>query len=135
MAYTISEVAARTGLSVHALRFYEREGLFAEPINRNASGRRVYSDDDVEWVALCARLRESDMPLEAIRRYAELIREGPGNETTRLALLREHEERIADQIASLSAALSLISYKVRVYEKRLAEGTAAGLWAGSASSD
>ncbi|MEV4618518.1 MerR family transcriptional regulator [Asanoa sp. NPDC049573] len=135
MAYTISEVATRTGLSVHALRFYEREGLFAAEINRNASGRRVYSDDDVEWVSLCARLRESDMPLEAIRRYAELIREGPGNESTRLALLREHEERIADQIAALSSALSMISYKVRVYEKHLAEGKAAQLWSGPASAD
>ncbi|MDG4821360.1 MerR family transcriptional regulator [Asanoa sp. WMMD1127] len=131
MAYGIGEVAARTGLSVHALRFYEREGLFVGPIVRDPGGRRVFSDDDIGWVELCARLRESGMPLEAIRKYADLVREGAGNEPERLALLRAHQERIESQMAALSVGLSMISYKVRVYEKRLAEGTAADLWSGS----
>ncbi len=134
MTYAIGEVAARTGLSVHALRFYEREGLFAGPIIRDSGGRRVYSEDDIGWVDLCARLRESGMPLEAIRKYADLVRQGAGNEPERLALLREHQERIEAQMSALSVGLSMISYKVRVYEKRLAEGTAASLWSSPASS-
>ena len=39
---TIQQVAARTGLSVHTLRYYERNGLL-EPINRAANGHRRYS--------------------------------------------------------------------------------------------
>ena len=31
---SIGQVAERTGLSVHALRFYEREGLFATQMGR-----------------------------------------------------------------------------------------------------
>jgi DNA-binding transcriptional MerR regulator len=135
MAYGIGEVAVRTGLSVHALRFYEREGLFAGSIVRDGGGRRVYSDDDIEWVELCARLRESGMPLEAIRTYADLVRQGPGNEPDRLALLRAHQDRIEAQMEALSIGLSMISYKVRVYEKRLAEGTASDLWTGRAGSN
>ncbi|GIF65655.1 MerR family transcriptional regulator [Asanoa ishikariensis] len=134
MAYGIGEVAARTGLSVHALRFYEREGLFVGPIVRDPGGRRVYSDGDIGWVELCARLRETGMPLEVIRKYADLVRDGVGNEPERLALLREHQERIESQMQALSVGLSMISYKVRVYEKRLAEGTAAALWSSSTSS-
>ncbi|GIF72073.1 MerR family transcriptional regulator [Asanoa siamensis] len=129
MAYGIGEVAARTGLSVHALRFWEREGVFVGPIVRDGGGRRVFSDDDIGWVELCARLREAGMPLEAIRAYADLVRQGPGNEPDRLALLRAHQERIEARMAALSVGLSMISYKVRIYEKRLAEGTAATLWA------
>jgi hypothetical protein len=45
---TIGQVAERTGLSVHALRFYEREGVLLDPVRRDTGGRRVYSDDDVE---------------------------------------------------------------------------------------
>lgn len=33
---SIGQMAARTGLSVHALRFYEREGLFVSPIRGSA---------------------------------------------------------------------------------------------------
>ena len=31
---SIGELAARTGLSVHTLRFYEREGLMVYPVRR-----------------------------------------------------------------------------------------------------
>jgi DNA-binding transcriptional MerR regulator len=119
---SIGQVAGRTGLSVHALRFYEREGLLATPVHRDGGGRRVYSEWDVEWLELCIKLRESGMPLIAIRRYAELVREGEGNESDRLGLLREHEERITAQLTALRACLEVISFKVKLYEERLARG-------------
>ena len=55
------------------------------------------------------------MPLAAIRRYAELIGQGDGNEE-RLALLREHRERVTAQMGELSKSLALISWKVGLYE-------------------
>lgn len=120
---SIGQVSGRTGLSVHALRFYEREGLLATPVYRDSGGRRVYSEWDLEWLELCIKLRESGMPLVAIRRYAELVREGEGNEKDRLGLLREHQDRIEAQVTALHACLEVISFKVRLYEERLARGT------------
>jgi hypothetical protein len=37
--FTISQVGARTGMSVHALRFYEQAGLLRDDVDR-AGGRR-----------------------------------------------------------------------------------------------
>lgn len=125
---SIGQVAARTGLSVHALRFYEREGLLASPVERGPAGRRVYSEQDVEWLTICTNLRASGMPLTAIRRYTDLVRQGSGNEVDRLALLRRHREHVTTQISQLTACLDLINYKIGVYEHHLAEGTADGLW-------
>ncbi len=116
---SIGEVAERTGLSVHALRFYEREGILANPVRRAAGGRRLYSEDDVEWLRLCILLRASGMPLPLIRRYTELVRQGAGNEQERLALLRQHEEQVVDQIAELNRCLDVIRYKVAKYEDYL----------------
>ena len=113
---SIGEVAERTGLSVHALRFYEREGLLASPIQRDPGGRRVYDEDDVGWLTVCVVLRGSAMPLPEIRRYTELVRAGEGNETERLDLLREHRRRVLDQMDQLRKCLDLINYKVGVYE-------------------
>jgi DNA-binding transcriptional MerR regulator len=87
---SIGQVAERTGLSVHALRFYEREGLLAGPVERAAGGRRVYGQDDIEWLHVCVILRGSGMPLPTIRRYTELVRDGGGNEPERRELLRRH---------------------------------------------
>ena len=117
---SIGEVAERTGLSVHALRFYEREGILANPVRRDGGGRRVYSADDVEWLRLCILLRASGMPVPSIRRYTDLVRDGDGNESERLALLRQHEERVVSQIDELNRCLDVIRYKVAVYEDYLA---------------
>jgi DNA-binding transcriptional MerR regulator len=120
---SIGDVARRTGLSVHTVRFYEREGLFADPVER-VSGRRVFSEDHVEWLSLCATLRATGMPLSALRAYAELVRAGDGTEPERLALLREHEERLARQMRDLSRCHDLIAYKVGMYEDASDRGEA-----------
>jgi DNA-binding transcriptional MerR regulator len=117
---SIGQVAERTGLSVHALRFYEREGIFASVVRRGPGGRRRYDEDDVEWLTVCIVLRASGMPIPVIRRYTELVRQGPGNEEERLGIMREHREVVKARMARLTEALDLINYKVGVYEDLVA---------------
>jgi DNA-binding transcriptional MerR regulator len=126
---SIGDVARRTGLSVHALRFYEREGLLlTQHVARGTGGHRRYSPEDVKWLGICTKLRRSGMPLAQIRRFAELVREGPGNEHERLELLREHQRRVESQLAELEGCLQIITRKVGVYEQHLADGTAEGVY-------
>lgn len=112
----ISEVAERTGLSVHTLRFYEREGIFVNGVARLAGGQRVYTEDDIDWLRVCQVLRDSGMPIPQIRRYTELVRAGTGNETERLQMMYEHRQRVEEQLATLRRSLDLINYKVGVYQ-------------------
>jgi DNA-binding transcriptional MerR regulator len=129
----IGEVARETGLSVHALRFYEREGLMlSQNVARGSGGHRRYTPQDVYWLRICMKLRASAMPLAKIRRLAELVREGPGNEPERLALLREQQRRVEHQLAELEECLRIITRKVGVYEQHLADGTARDLWTATA---
>jgi DNA-binding transcriptional MerR regulator len=129
----IGDVARQTGLSVHALRFYEREGLLlSQHVARGAGGHRRYSSQDVNWLRICIKLRTSGMPLAKIRRLAELVREGSGNEQERLELLREQQRRVENQLAELGECLRIISRKVGVYEQHLADGTAQDLWTAKA---
>jgi DNA-binding transcriptional MerR regulator len=125
---SIGQVAERTGLSVHALRFYEREGLLADPVRRESNGRRVYTEDDVEWLDMCIKFRSSGMPLDTIRRYTDLVRQGSGNEQARLELLRSHQDHVAAQIEELNECMRVITHKVTVYQQHLAAGTADSLW-------
>lgn len=124
----IGEVSELTGLSTHTLRFYEQEGLFVEPVRRDAAGRRTFTEQEVGWLRVCTRLRSSGMALPDIRRYAELVRQGPGNEVERLEVLRQHEAKVARQVAELQEALDVIRAKVGLYEEHLAAGSADSLW-------
>lgn len=132
-ALSISQVSDRTNLSVHTLRYYEREGLLASDVVRTGGGRRSYSSADVEWLRVCARFRLSGMPVAEIRRYAALVAAGPGNETERFALLQAHEKRVRAQLAELTACLDIISAKAAFYGEHLADGSASELWTGGAS--
>jgi DNA-binding transcriptional MerR regulator len=125
---SIGEVAQRTGLSVHALRFYEREGLLANPVERTADGHRAYRERDLEWLDLCIKLRSSGMPLAAIRRYAELVREGAGNEKERLDILRQHQQHVTAQIAALTTCLQMITFKVNLYQDSLTADPSDPIW-------
>lgn len=126
--YSIGDVSARTGLSVHALRYYEREQLLIGPVERSSSGRRLYSQVDVDWLEIVTKLRGSGMPLEQLRRFVALVRLGPGNEADRLNILREHRERVRRQVRELEECLSVIDGKVGTYETHVEKGRAVGLW-------
>jgi DNA-binding transcriptional MerR regulator len=126
---SIAEAARRTGVSVHTLRYYERAGLVVTPVDRTHSGRRRYHDEDLKWISICTKLRATGMPIKAIRRYAQLVSAGPGNEQDRLALLEAHRADVTAKLAEVAESLKLIDHKIDVYRGRLEAGDADELWA------
>jgi DNA-binding transcriptional MerR regulator len=126
---TIAEAAVRTGVSVHTLRYYERAGLVITVVDRTAGGQRRYHAEDLKWIKICTKLRATGMPIRSIRRYAELVCAGPGNESERLALLEAHRCEVTTRLAEIQENLQLIDHKISVYQGRLAAGDADQLWA------
>jgi DNA-binding transcriptional MerR regulator len=130
---TIAEAARRTGVSVHTLRYYERAGLVVSPVDRTSGGRRRYRELDLKWIIICTKLRATGMPIRGIRRYAELVAAGPGNEQERLALLEAHREDVLAKLAEIQENLKVIDHKIDVYRGSLAAGEADRLWAPAAA--
>ena len=72
------------------------------------------------------------MPIKAIRRYAQLVSAGHGNEQERLALLEAHRAGVTAKLAELQENLTLIDHMIDVDRGRLAAGDADRLWAPTA---
>ena len=53
---------------------------------------------------MVTRLRSTGMPIRDVRRYAELVRDGDGNEAERLDLLLAHREVVERQLAEVQRA-------------------------------
>ncbi|MFI7663936.1 MerR family transcriptional regulator [Nocardia sp. NPDC049526] len=119
---SIGEAARRTGVSVHTLRYYERAGLVTTPVDRTASGRRRYHQLDLDWIYVCTRLRATGMPIQTIRRYAELVAAGNGNEPERIALMEAHRAEVVAKLAEIQENLALIDRKLDIYRGRIAIG-------------
>ncbi len=112
--YTISEVAAACGLSAHTLRWYERIGLMPH-VDRSHTGQRRFTDRDLEWLGLVAKLRLTGMPVADMVRYAELVREGEHTFPERHALLVATREDVRRRIAELRETLAVLDYKIDMY--------------------
>jgi DNA-binding transcriptional MerR regulator len=116
---SISDAARLTGVSAHTLRYYERAGLMLARVDRAASSHRRYTDADIRWVVLLTRLRQTGMPIRTIGEYAELARQGDGNEQERLDLLLRHREAVLAQLEETRRSLDAIDVKIDIYRERL----------------
>ncbi|MCE8544690.1 MerR family transcriptional regulator [Ruegeria pomeroyi] len=112
----IAEAAARSGLSIDTIRFYERSGLLP-PIARGSDGMRRFSPETADWLRLLASLRETGMELRAMRRFAELYRQGDATIPERRRMLQEHAANLELRRAALDRCAALLAHKLQRYSE------------------
>lgn len=69
----MSDVAAASGVPARTIRCYERRGLL-DPVQRTASGHRIYSVRDVHILDFVRRSRELGLPVAEIAKLLDLWR-------------------------------------------------------------
>ena len=99
---TIGKVAARTGVGIETIRFYERQGLIAEPARR-PSGYRDYPLEVIERVRFIKKAKELGFSL---REIAEL-----------LFLRVDNDSTCADVLHRATAKIGEIEDKLRELER------------------
>ncbi|WP_291986863.1 heavy metal-responsive transcriptional regulator [Luteitalea sp.] len=101
------EVAARAGVNIQTLRYYERRGLLGRP-PRTASGYRRYSEDAVRIVRFVKRAQELGFTLDEAEQLLRLRRVSSARQSSVRALATA---KVADieskmrQLAAMRAAL------------------------------
>ncbi|MDI6105533.1 MerR family transcriptional regulator [Actinoplanes sp. NEAU-A12] len=118
---SIAEVAERTGLSKDTLRWYESEGLIPS-VRRDASGYRAYDDAVVRMIELVIRLRRTGMPVRDAKAFVAMARQGAATHGRRLALLREHRQRVLAHLAEVEGDLHAIDSKIDHYVDLISQG-------------
>ncbi len=105
----IGTVGKMVGLSVDAIRFYERNALLPRP-PRTLGGFRQYSEDDVETLSFIGRAQNLGFTLREVRDLLELRR-------SRLQpcapVRRRLEEKLADVQRKVSD-LQKLEHELRV---------------------
>ncbi len=99
---TIGQLAARSGVAVSALRFYEAEGLIAA--RRTEGNQRRYPRDTLRRVAFVRVAQRVGIPLKEIRNALEHLGDGRTPNRADWAALSAHWRRDLDErIAQLEA--------------------------------
>ncbi len=107
----ISKFSELTKLSVHTLRYYEKLGLLSN-ISRNNSGRRVYTQEDIEWVTFISELKSIGMSLEQIKQYRALQVVGESTYQQRRSILETHRRDLDERIRTEQSHLSVLDEKM-----------------------
>lgn len=117
---SIKEVKLRTGISDHALRYYEKCGLL-QGIARLPGGRRQYTEGDVEWIGTLKLLRSTGMPIRQIAHLAQLRRQGDASIEKRIAYFEAYQAELERQIAMRKEAMRTIEKKIVRHREMLRE--------------
>ncbi|PKU24939.1 MerR family transcriptional regulator [Telmatospirillum siberiense] len=122
----IGELAKRSGLSAHTIRYYERIGLLPYA-DRDRSRQRDYDASILVWIEFLGRLKTTGMPIREMLRYAALRARGKGTEAERRELLERHREHVRHHLAELQASLLVLDTKIAGYagtEQRMMDNDA-----------
>lgn len=122
MTYTIGEVAQELGVASSTLRYYEREGLLPA-VGRTTSGRRSFSDQDLEACRVIDCLKASGLSIKQIKDFMALVAEGDATLGERLELFRGRREAVEREMAELQKVLAILDFKTWYYEQAVAAGT------------
>lgn len=117
---SIGEVSAKFNIPESALRYYERKGLLPL-IERDDAGRRLFSERQVALLQAVVCLKNTHMPIKSIKQYMEWIVEGNATLESRLTMMKEHKQRMLDEIALMTEYLPTIDDKIERYIKQMEE--------------
>jgi Cd(II)/Pb(II)-responsive transcriptional regulator len=96
----IGELAAQAGCDVQTVRFYEREGLLAEP-EREPSGYRRYAKRHLQRLQFIRHCRSLDIPLPDIRELLAFAAEPDRSCAQVNALLDEHIATVQQRLKAM----------------------------------
>ncbi|RJX38098.1 MerR family transcriptional regulator [Paenibacillus pinisoli] len=127
MYYTISQVAQKTDLSIHTIRYYDKEGLL--PFVDRQNGTRVFSEQDIDWLDLLCCLKNTGMPIKDIRTLIQHCMDNDAVLQKGVDILVEHRKKVVDQLGEVQRSLDTLDYKIqhlpRMFRERFSSEAAA----------
>lgn len=117
----IGEVAKATGLSVDAIRFYEKERLLRRP-PRTEGGFRLLGRQDIQTLLFIRRAQELGFSLDDIRQLLYVA----AAEAPRCSHVRDLLERKLEAVREKMRELQKLERKLKAALRKCAEELAAG---------
>ncbi|AIQ51341.1 MerR family transcriptional regulator [Paenibacillus sp. FSL R7-0331] len=115
MTYSMTYVVENFNVSAKTLRFYEEQGILPN-ISRDEKGRRVYSEQQIDWLSFIRCLKETGMPLLKIKEYKELYELGNSTFLEREEMLIQHKLDVQKKMDESFKHLEEINYKIAMYD-------------------
>lgn len=109
----IGTVSQQTGLGIHTIRYYEKQGLIRNPL-KDESGHRDYSNDDVDILNWIACMKNSGMSLNRIKQYTEAFY--AKDKVQCIDMLQEHLQHLSTQQDNIAHYIAVTKSKIQRFK-------------------
>lgn len=116
--FTISEVSELSGLPSSTLRYYERIGLIRAIERDGQSGHRVYSQDDLDEIAIIACLSATGLSIDNMRAYLKNRIEGADKSGEQVEILNQRKRQLDSESRQLRFRLKYVEAKIAYWEAK-----------------
>lgn len=112
--YLIGEIAKITGLSVHALRYYEKHNVIKPSYVDEETSYRYYSPEDVSKFELLKECKKMELSLEQVKQIF-----AAESDDEIIELIEEKEEEIQRQLKHYETVLQNVQWYRKEYDNLL----------------
>jgi len=114
----ISELAEKTGLKPHTIRFYEKEGLLdARYVRRGENNYRDYCEDAIQRLMQIKQAQSAGFTISELKELAEAYDAGSLTTRKHVMYIRRKVEAIGRKIAELEQIQTHLTSKLMIMEQ------------------
>lgn len=110
----IGELSKHTNISIHTIRYYEKQGLIRAPI-KDHSGHRTYTLKDVELLDWVTCMKHSGMSLNTIKRYTHAFYDA--DHQACIHFLQQHLDKLTQQHSDITHYIDVTERKIARFKK------------------
>jgi DNA-binding transcriptional MerR regulator len=113
----INEIAAKVGVGIDTIRYYEKRGLLDEQhFTRAANNYRHYNNAAVERLTLIRNAQAAGITLSEMEQYINEWETEKISSADKVAFFAEKMQQIDERIAALIAVKTYLTTKLRMVE-------------------
>ncbi|WP_426462113.1 MerR family transcriptional regulator [Staphylococcus equorum] len=112
----IKEVAQKTNLEPHTIRYYEQEGLLPF-IERDEHGYRNFRESDLGWFDFINCLKITGMSISDLRKIITMTVNEEEDFDSRRKILLEHKKVLEKQQEALNKAFNKVDVKLQYFNE------------------
>ncbi len=116
--YTVKEVSEMLNISTHTIRYYTNENLVPS-LQRDENGRRIFTDDAVNWINGLRCMRKTGMSINDLKNYVLLWEKGDETLEERLGIILNQQKLVEQEMNDIVEKYEYIKNKVKFYNDKI----------------
>lgn len=114
--YTVKDVAQKTNLTEHTIRFYTDKGLVPN-IQRDKYNNRLFDEESLNWLIRVKYLKDCGMSIKDIKHFVDLYLEGDSSISLRYEIILKYKEIAREQLEEATRRVEFMEEKAKRYHK------------------